>query len=130
MYRVRTSDCHPLWVTLDPNVVIIQIFKNSLVKIQTIHIYSVYFRHLRITILGVEGDRVHWGIMEMTLDHWSFFKKFPNANRFPMKEFYFEYFLTGGRVGLNCNSHFFPHYVKHDFHDFWSKMPQHSLILV
>ena len=25
-YRARTSNCRPLWVTLDPNVVIIRIF--------------------------------------------------------------------------------------------------------
>ena len=37
----------------------------------------------------------------MTLDFWSFLQKFPYENSFAMEEFYFEYFLTGGRVGLN-----------------------------
>ena len=30
-----------------------------------------------------------------------FFSRFPYANRFPMKEFYLNIFLTGGRVGLD-----------------------------
>ena len=35
------------------------------------------------------------------LDYWDFQLKFRYLNSFPMEKFYFEYFLTGGNIGLN-----------------------------
>ena len=126
---------------------------------QTIHVHSVLFRHHWITILGVEEDRGHWGMAEMRRREvhitkkrpsmqylkcyyslhndprpLNFFLKFPYANRFPMKEFYFKYFFNWGASRARFVPVTFFTFCKKflifTFSTVFGLSPQHSLALV
>ena len=122
MYRARTSNCRPLWVTLDPKVVIIRIFSKFPRKdTDNTHSFCLimasqnnYTRSLRrYRSLRHDEDAPQRSTYNKKRPSTQFLKcyhsfhndptplkffflKFPYANRFPMKGFYFKYFFNWG----------------------------------